>query len=494
MKKALDESSLVLHDDEDIEFAQKLLDQRSGTNANELPSKGGAKLNYFRGTPEEEYRLEAYYQSQCKLTSAWKVRKLANLGQAEWRPELYVAEVIKQGKFMQTKCHYHHKGFFALYPEEALFLLDVGEIELTYKGAMLSMQDAYSLLLADSYGSNLCSIDEYLVYAHLSRIGYRVQRFSADTTRSLETNKSTNDTIVAKHEMSEDECTLSEEKEVKRIKLFSSGGSSQLSLSQIDYQPKLLHREWWITSAEDKDLLNHISFPECHHTPNQLATFPNFYDRKSNIVLKQQSMLFIPRQTTSYDCEVPRIWQERIHREDSHVKTTSRDDYSHPRSIDYQKLCRTAGNWGHFKRLVNEELIVKSNEMKWLHEIMWSGLEKPLLHCTDALNTQAILDKLNVCEATSTLKHDRTNSFVHTIRFNVYQTENMKAFRKTQPGKPFLRVVVTNPSVPIPTLNDITEIGVQSDGVPVKIAFVDSSKVLFFAFDSIQIPTDIVLG
>lgn len=65
-------------------------------------------------------------------------------------------------------------GSLWLLPEEALYLLERGTIEILYEGIPLSFQQAFMQMI----GRNGISIERYQVYAYLKRLGYIVIRSS----------------------------------------------------------------------------------------------------------------------------------------------------------------------------------------------------------------------------------------------------------------------------------------------------------------------------
>ena len=63
-----------------------------------------------------------------------------------------------------------------------------------YDGAPISIQQAYQLLLKDKN----CLTDNYIVYSHLNRLGYRLRRKIPSTKSKLRTTDDTHDGSVAK--------------------------------------------------------------------------------------------------------------------------------------------------------------------------------------------------------------------------------------------------------------------------------------------------------
>uniref|UniRef100_H0V3K7 tRNA-splicing endonuclease subunit Sen54 N-terminal domain-containing protein n=1 Tax=Cavia porcellus TaxID=10141 RepID=H0V3K7_CAVPO len=99
---------------------------------------------------------------------------------AEWRPEEGLVELKSPaGKFWQTM-GFSEEGRQLLHPEEALYLLECGSIQLFYEDLPLSIQEAYQLLLTGDTVTFL----QYQVFSHLKRLGYVVQRFQPSSVLS----------------------------------------------------------------------------------------------------------------------------------------------------------------------------------------------------------------------------------------------------------------------------------------------------------------------
>ena len=164
---------------DDIKFAEKILVDYVWAKKSNLLPKNGSKLNKKEESNEEKIYLESYHHKQNKHINFLKTEKLKKLGLVEWIPNLKVGKIIKQGKFIQKMGQQHLERFLFLFVEEVLFLLDIGDIELTYEGSLLSFKDAYTLLTCTERKNKdemLCTINEYKVFAWLSKAGFVLQR------------------------------------------------------------------------------------------------------------------------------------------------------------------------------------------------------------------------------------------------------------------------------------------------------------------------------
>uniref|UniRef100_A0A8C9PC64 tRNA-splicing endonuclease subunit Sen54 N-terminal domain-containing protein n=1 Tax=Spermophilus dauricus TaxID=99837 RepID=A0A8C9PC64_SPEDA len=107
-------------------------------------------------------------------------RLTGSLVAAEWRPEEGFVELKSPaGKFWQTM-GFSEQGQQRLHPEEALYLLECGSIQLFHQDLPLSIQEAYQLLLSGDTVNFL----QYQVFSHLKRLGYVVRRFQPSSVLS----------------------------------------------------------------------------------------------------------------------------------------------------------------------------------------------------------------------------------------------------------------------------------------------------------------------
>ncbi|XP_005106386.1 tRNA-splicing endonuclease subunit Sen54 [Aplysia californica] len=137
---------------------------------NTVPSKGGQKNFEPDGTWMESKALEAFLQERTSVLGEPRVEKLKNLVHGVWDDSKNLVNVDKPGKF------WSHMGFTDkrrnwLYPEEALFLMEINALEVSQNGIPMSIQEAYDLFLDDEMG-----LTEYQVFSHLRRLGYVVVR------------------------------------------------------------------------------------------------------------------------------------------------------------------------------------------------------------------------------------------------------------------------------------------------------------------------------
>ncbi|XP_063361774.1 uncharacterized protein LOC134650770 [Cydia amplana] len=119
----------------------------------------------------EQKQIQSSLEARRHIIEVERIEKCGTLSQADWNDELQLAEVTKNaGGHWQYVGHNIGKQLY-LYPEEALYLMEVSCLQLKYNDVTVSIQQAYSLLLKDNN-----SLIQYKVYASLSRLGYKVLR------------------------------------------------------------------------------------------------------------------------------------------------------------------------------------------------------------------------------------------------------------------------------------------------------------------------------
>ncbi|GFR22367.1 tRNA-splicing endonuclease subunit Sen54 [Trichonephila clavata] len=112
-----------------------------------------------------ECALENY---KCTLNKK-RAGRICDLMQAEWNTELNAVTVTKlKGKFVQHMGRMVN-GKYALSPEESIFLLENGCIEIINGGMPMSTEEAYKVILKGPL-----SLEKYQVYSHLSQLGFIV--------------------------------------------------------------------------------------------------------------------------------------------------------------------------------------------------------------------------------------------------------------------------------------------------------------------------------
>lgn len=77
------------------------------------------------------------------------------------------------------------------------------------------------------------------------------------------------------------------------------------------------------------------------------------------------------------------------------------------------------------------------------------------------------------------------------ISFNVYQADAVAKFKKTNPGKPYVRMCVQSFDEQIPSLRALKQVTYQSGDVPVVFALVDHGEIAFYSLKEFKLPVDV---
>ncbi|KAF6199788.1 hypothetical protein GE061_006086, partial [Apolygus lucorum] len=156
-------------------FSGKDVINLKNNSLKDIPSgcKEYAPNNSWLENKQIQVTLETYHD----LVGSERIEKKTSLLSAIWLSDVGKAKVTKRaGKFWEVFGHTVDSEDWLL-PEEALFLLETNALELFRDDVPLSLEETYSLVIGDH-----CSLEEYRVYSHLSRKGYRVLRHDKEIT------------------------------------------------------------------------------------------------------------------------------------------------------------------------------------------------------------------------------------------------------------------------------------------------------------------------
>ncbi|RDD41584.1 tRNA-splicing endonuclease subunit Sen54 [Trichoplax sp. H2] len=164
-------------------------------DSNRLPVRGKKRME-ATGSQREKKLIEKKQDQIEDILTEERLAKLSHLSRGEWNDQTLVAEIhYKKGS------HWNYFGFpkgeiEILQPEEAVYLIEIGALELYYKGLPLSLQEAYSIILSKTF-----PIYKYQVYCHLLRLGFIVKRH---LPARFKVNKETKSKLQPDHDVTED--------------------------------------------------------------------------------------------------------------------------------------------------------------------------------------------------------------------------------------------------------------------------------------------------
>lgn len=450
---------------EDIETAEakELLSWRPGICLRPLPSKGGPKFFGCTGASFELRKVDEQLKQYENVLHSKKVRKASKLGKAEWMQQYGLAKVTKQGKFIQTMGH-HNGEFFALYPEEALFLLDIGDIELTVNGVPMSLQEAFSVIS----GAKSChfTLDDYITYSYLVKRGFIVQQHGVGLRikpkRQRSATEEANMSSVKLPKLDGQTKTTDEPR------YMDEGGSSATSHQDC--------REWYINTNKHEATNTRLSSTQL--SPADVV-FPNMAKRLNNHFPAPSEDL-LPAGIPSSSYFIDDIWFERIKKDDG--KRHVRESGVHCHKLLGSEECK---NWSEYKALRLKAQKAENAKLQKLHDRVSTWEVKPLI-LPGTSSVEDGLQKIKTIVGTSGFTELALQSSSFALRYNVYEAASTP-FKKTNPGRANFVVIVTNARTLPPTSLDLLSLLRKSKGVPVRFAVVDDGQVSFYEFEMTNI-------
>ncbi|XP_058510373.1 tRNA-splicing endonuclease subunit Sen54 [Solea solea] len=477
----------------------------------------GQKDFFPNDSGEQRQRLEQSLSEHWSLTSEERVERLGNLVKATWIPSDQVVELQSPaGKFWQTMGFSAH-GKQYLLPEEALYLMECGNLQVFYKDLPLSIQDGYERFLS----SNTVSLLQYQVFGHLKRLGYVVHRFdpsSQPSTYARQLNlpqsrdkvgrqpkrkRSVSPTPMPTSSRTEKQDSTTEMMEVDKDEKDGKPPESHLMTS-----PETLEVQCSATSTADEDggrtwwSGDVLECKESNHSTTSTSSsrwdfssipFPDLGSRESlSDSLTSPDPSLLPGGLAVGVCEVA-TWRQKINLRKVAMssKEQGREDDRRRRRGDVNKdrevqQCR---NWTEYQELMAR----RQSRCDGRPAHLWNREVTPLHDPRQPLPTRELLEKINVIKSTNLLEgvSRLKESDEWGIRFSVYQPDSVAEFKKSHPGKPYSHMCVCSFDGPVPDLRAIKLLASQTGDVPVVFAVVDYGDVSFYTFKDFQLPVDV---
>ncbi|XP_023269524.1 tRNA-splicing endonuclease subunit Sen54 [Seriola lalandi dorsalis] len=490
------------------------------SRSHKIPVRG--QKDFFpNDSDEQRQRLEQSLNEHWSLVSEERVERLGNLVRATWIPSDQTVELLSPaGKFWQTM-GFSADGKQYLLPEEALYLMECGNLQVFYKDLPLSIQDGYERFLS----SNTVRLQQYQVFGHLKRLGYVVHRFDPSSEpspyvrqlnlpqsrdragRQLKRKRSGSPTPTCSHSEAQEESTTErmeedkgnhdgeENKKPPESHLTTSPETAQVQTATTSTTDEGGGRTWWTTDVL-RDLgkgSDHSPTPGSSRWDFSSISFPDLGSRgqlSSRLASPDPSLL--PGALAVGVCDVA-SWRQRINLREVRLssKEQRREEDKRRRRWDVNKdkevqRCR---NWAEYQEL----LARRQGRRKGRPAHLWNREVTPLHDPRQPIPTGELLDKISVIKSTNLLEGASRlkGSDEWKICFNVYQPDSVADFKKSKPGKPYSRMCVCSFNDPVPDLRAIKLLASQSGDVPVVIAVVDHGDISFYTFKDFQLPKDV---
>uniref|UniRef100_A0A8C5ISV5 tRNA splicing endonuclease subunit 54 n=1 Tax=Junco hyemalis TaxID=40217 RepID=A0A8C5ISV5_JUNHY len=489
-------------------------------------SPRGQKYFLPDGSAGQAERLRRCGEEQWRLLCEERPERPGNLVKAEWKPEQGIVELKSPaGKFWHTM-GFSERGKQCLLPEEALYLLECGSVQLFYRDVPLSIQEAYETLLCQE----AMSLSHYQVFSHLKQLGYIVLRFDPSTVLSpyeRQLNLEGHCKSSGKHHCKRRRRSSSPRLHEKKHKVCEDlpeaegtsskdgddyGDSIPVDEKPLSVQPK----EPDAVSAEgesmpvpldtgQKDSLSFSSRQAGDHKENSTGThaprwdfttitFPNMASDQPCTHLPSPDSRLLPENVPGREVDAA-SWCTQINQKQeklSRKERRQRERESRYRSsVNADQEVRCCSNWQEYKALLEQ----RRQQRAWKRPShLWNQAVTPLLRPEEVTSPAELLEQISVLQPSHILDGAswlQEDPEAMKIDFNVYQADAVSKFKKTKPGKPHVRMCVRSFDEQIPSLRALKQVTYLSGDVPLVFALVDHGEITFYSLKEFKLPVDV---
>ncbi|KAM4761819.1 tRNA-splicing endonuclease subunit Sen54 isoform 3-T3 [Cyanocitta cristata] len=479
------------------------------------------------GSARQAERLRRCCEEQWRLLSEERPERPGNLVKAEWKPEQGIVELKSPaGKFWHTM-GFSERGKQCLLPEEALYLLESGSVQLFYRDLPLSVQEAYETLLCQE----ATSLSHYQVFSHLKQLGYIVLRFNPSTVPSpyerqlnLESHCKSSGKHHCKRRRSssprshEKKCKVSEDLPEAEGTSHKDGDDCEDSIPMDEKPLSVQPKESDAGSAEGESMPVPLDTGQKHslsfssrqvgdhkesstgtHAPRwdfTTITFPNVAPDQPCTHLPSPDNRLLPENVPGREVDAA-SWCTRINQKQEKLSRKERKQWEresrYKSSVNTDQEVRRCSNWQEYKALLEQ----RRQQRVWKRPShLWDQAVTPLLRPEEVTSPAALLQQISVLQPSHILdgaSRLQEDPEAMKIDFNVYQADAVSKFKKTNPGKPHVRMCVRRYPFDeqIPSLRALKQVTYLSGDVPLVFALVDHGEITFYSLKEFKLPTDV---
>ncbi|XP_006869640.1 PREDICTED: tRNA-splicing endonuclease subunit Sen54 [Chrysochloris asiatica] len=502
--------------------ARELLAAR--TRPQKLPQRSHGPKDFLPdGSEAQAGRLRQCRQELWQLLAEERVERLGSLVAAEWRPEEGFVELKSPaGKFWQTM-GFSAQGRQRLHPEEALYLLECGSIQLFHQDLSLSIQEAYQLLLTEDTVTFL----QYQVFSHLKRLGYVVRRFQPSSILSLYERQLNLDGSTQplegghgkrKRRSSSSRSMPKKPKTPEKLLqglngtpesqatsdpplCISQGPKEEVQKSSPKKDPEFLGSlDPWPGLARDGVGCNQEGGKVENGATGTCKTrwdfeqisFPNMASDSRQTLLLAPAPELLPANITGRETDA-QSWCQKLNQRKEKLSWRERQaETQHFREdVNADPEVQRCSSWQEYK-----DLLWRRHLRKTLNRPphLWDQPVTPLLSPGQADSPATVLQRISVLQTTHLT--DGAAQLLEKsgdleISFDVYQANAVATFRKNNPGRPYARMCISGFDQPVPDLCTLKRLSYQSGNVPLIFALVDHGDISFYSFRDFTLPTDL---
>ncbi|XP_048847758.1 tRNA-splicing endonuclease subunit Sen54 isoform X2 [Brienomyrus brachyistius] len=478
------------------------------SRSHKIPARGQKEF-LPDGSARQRERLQHSLEEHWSLISEERVERLGTLVKGEWIPSKNVV-VLKSpaGKFWQTMGFSEH-GKQLLLPEEALYLMECGSVQVFLHDLPLSVQEGYEMFLS----KDTVNLLQYQVFSHLKRLGYVVSRFDRSSVpshyarrlnlppeqdghgRQLKRKRSPPPRLPDGQGGVAGESPEMRGGEPKSQRVDPEDGAAGLSKPEaermVEDVPDVIpsgvpERTWWVEGGAD--LPQSPTRPRHHGWDWETITFPDLGARRCQPALAAPDPSLLPGGLSVGVCAVE-PWLRRLNLRPERLsrRERERERSRYRRDVNDDREVRHCLSWAEY-----HELLRRRRGRRDRPEHLWEGKVTPLLQPGQHTTAGDVLDKIGIVGASRLLDGaaglDDPDGW--KISFDVFQPDTVAEFKKSNPGRPYSRLCVCSFEGPVPDLRVLKQLAFQSGDVPVTFAVVDHGDISFYCFKDFQLPTD----
>ncbi|TSK87493.1 tRNA-splicing endonuclease subunit Sen54 [Bagarius yarrelli] len=458
-----------------IDFCDELLSSsklfQSRSRSHKIPVRGQKEF-LPNDSERQKARLQKILDEHWTTVTEERVERVGNLVNAEWIPEKKIVTLqSRAGKFWQTM-GFSDGGKQCLYPEEALYLMECGNVQVFYQDLPLSIQEGYESFLSAETVTYL----QYQVFGHLKRLGYVVNRYN---------NRLCNKKSTASSEVSTGRHTGENKTNVQYSSLNYPGqiyrqifqGKIPRSEPDSDGAPG---RHWWtnITSKPQPDLFQ----PSVRCWDFSCIIFPDLGSHGADSAcLPPPDPSLLPGALQVQECHMAH-WCRNIDLQQEHSSKQTHSQNGRLCNINDDRMVHQCKNWDEYLKLVEER---KSQQHNNRPTHLWKKEVLPLAYSRKCSSNRFYFILYDFCLLPPRLPDPEQ----WRIDFNLYQPD--PEFKKSNPGKPSTRLCVCSFDGVVPDLRALQQLSFQSGDVPMTFAVVDHGDISFYSFKDFKLPTDV---
>lgn len=417
---------------------------------------------------------------------------------------------------------FSEQGQQRLHPEEALYLLECGSIQLFHQDLPLSIQEAYQLLLSGDTVTFL----QYQVFSHLKRLGYVVRRFQPssvlspyerqlnldgcaqrpeDRTGKRKRNASS-ESVNRKAKALESslppmslaassppDCNQNSQCPVEKPQESSPAqglGVTLPFLGSLEPCPSLT-REGVGCDQESGKVENGVRGARKPRWNFEEISFPNMASDGRYTLLSAPAPELLPANVVGREIDAE-SWCQKLNQRKEKLSQWDRkrqaEDQQFQEDINIDPEVQFCSSWQEYKELLRKRDMQKSQGCP---RHLWDQPITPLLRPGQADSPALVLQRISILQTTHLADGGAgllEKSGGLEISFDVYQADAVATFRKNNPGKPYARMCISGFDEPVPDLCSLKQLSYQSGDVPVIFALVDHGDISFYSFRDFTLP------